>query len=294
MMTINTTAGLSAQSRLGESQRAQERTIARLSSGLRVNSAQDDAAGLAIATRLESSTRGSTVALRNVLDGVSYLQVYEGGVRTVTDNLQRMRELAVQAKTGTLSDADRANLNAEYAALRDENASIVGNSAYNGKQLYQQTAESMNLTLQIGQGATDSLDLSMSRISTLVFPDGSSMPGVEVSLASGVNLINADFSPSDVLNVSNATNALDEIDQALGYTTEIMAKVGAYQSRLLAISETLETQITQESAARGRIVDADFAKETAQLTRNQIIQQAALAMTAQANSAPELVLQLLR
>jgi flagellin len=293
MLSINPNLPSTATTGLNNSQRGIENSVARLSSGLRVNSAKDDAAGLAIATRLEASVRGNTVATRNVQDGISYLQVYEGGMRSITDNLQRMRELAVQASTGTLNDSDRLNLNAEFAALRDENSSMVGLAKYNGKPLYQQTAESMTLDLQIGSESTDTLTLQMSRVSTLVFPDGSSMPGVEVALASGVNLINADFSPADILTVTNASNVIDEIDQAIGYTAEIGAKVGSYISRLESVVSGLDTLNANETTARGRIVDADFAKETAQLTRQQIIQQAATAMTAQANASPKLALQLL-
>lgn len=293
MLSINPNPQSIAATGLNSSQRAIENSVARISSGLRVNSAKDDAAGLAIATRFEASVRGNTVAIRNVQDGISYLQVYEGGVRSITDNLQRMRELAVQSSTGTLNDSDRMNLNAEFAALRDENSSMVGLAKYNDKPLYQQTAESMTLDLQIGSQSTDTLTLQMSRVSTLVFPDGSSMPGVEVALASGVNLINADFSPADILTVANARNVIDEIDQAIGYTAEIGAKVGAYISRLESVVSGLDTLNANETTARGRIVDADFAKETARLTRQQIIQQAATAMTAQANASPKLALQLL-
>lgn len=175
-----------------------QKSVERLSSGLRVGSSRDDAAGLAISTRMESNIRGSTVALRNVSDGISYLQTYEGGLQSVLGNLQRMRELSVQAKNGTLNSSDRGNLNSEFKALLDENSRITSSSQFNGKSLYDQTSESMELDLQISESSTDSIKLNLSKISDLRYPDGTVITGVPVSLSSGTNLLKSDFSQVDV------------------------------------------------------------------------------------------------
>lgn len=293
MISINSSASRLAIRNLSTTQQAMQKSVERLSSGLRVGSSKDDAAGLAISTRMESNIRGSTVALRNVSDGISYLQTYEGGLQSVLGNLQRMRELSVQAKNGTLNSSDRGNLNSEFKALLDENSRITSSSQFNGKSLYDQTSESMELDLQISESSTDSIKLNLSKISDLRYPDGSVITGVPVSLSSGINLLKSDFSQVDILSVENAETSLDEIDRAIDFSVLMASQVGAYQSRLESIASSIEVSIETSSTARGRIIDADFAKETATLTRNQIIQQAALAMTIQANASPKLALQLL-
>ena len=275
--TINTNVlAITAQRNLDRSQGMMTTAMERLSSGLRVNSAKDDAAGLAIAERMNTQVRGMQVAMRNASDGISLSQVAEGGLNEVGNMMQRMRELAVQSANGTNSGSDRDNLNQEYQALADEIGRISETTAFNGVKVLGSGAGTFGF--QVGANAGEQLAISTTNIAT----------NADIALATS-----ATIAGSGTAGVSAATAAITALDSAIDAVTTERAKYGAVQSRFESSINNLQIGVENQSAARGRIVDADFAVETAKLTRSQILQQAGNAMVAQANSAPQSVLQLL-
>ena len=288
MLGINTNApSLNAQTNLSKSAMSLETSIARLSSGLRVNSAKDDAAGLAIAERMTAQIRGFDVAARNANDGVSLLQVADGALGKIGDNLQRMRELGVQAKNGTLNATDRANLNREYTELANEVGRVATGTTFNGNNIFAAANKTVNLQIGSGNVASDTLGVNLTDTGTAAGNDlqttlGGATQAAIVTAFGGVD------------TVANATTAITEIDTAINDITNLRATTGASLSRLDQVVSSLETTSSNLSSARGRIMDADFAKETANLTRAQILQQAGTAMLAQANQLPNNVLSLLR
>jgi len=261
---INTNiSSLNAQRNLNASQSGLNQSIERLSSGLRVNSAKDDAAGLAIATRMDSQIRGNDVAIRNSNDAISYLQVTEGGLSKATDALQRMRELAVQAANGSYGSGDRANLDTEFQQLTQELTRLSTSTQFNGLNVF----GGSGYTFQIGSGSADTLQVS----------------SVTAASVSG-----------SVATASDATAAITAIDAQLDTVNTSRASLGAYQNRFEAVISSLQVNIENVSAAKSRIMDADFAAETAKMTRNQILQQAGTAMLAQANQLPNSVMSLIK
>jgi flagellin len=259
---INTNiASLNTQRSLSASQSSLHTSLARLSSGLRVNSSKDDAAGLAIATRMDGQIRGQNVAIRNANDALSYAQTAEGAIGKVTDALQRMRELAVQSINGSNSTSDRANLDAEFQQLVAE-VTRLGAQKFNNVAIFG-TAN----TFQIGADAGDTIAVAAITATTI---------------AGGVT------------TAALATTALGDIDTALDAANTSRASLGAVQNRFESVISFLQTSVENVSAAKSRIMDADFAAETANMTRGQILQQAGTAMLAQANTLPNGVLALLR
>lgn len=287
MLGINTNvASLTAQKNLSGSGMGLNTAIARLSSGLRVNSAKDDAAGLAIAERMQAQIKGYDVAARNANDGISLLQVADGAMGKISDNLQRMRELAVQAKNGTLNPTDRVNLNREYAELANEVNRIVTGSTFNGNNMFDAANKTLSFQVGTGNAVSDTLALNLT--------DNGLAAGNDLTtiMTNGAASIQANLNGVDT--VANATTALNTLDASIDAITGIRAVVGAGQSRLEQVASFADTSSTNLQAARGRIMDADFAKETAALTRSQILQQAGTAMLAQANQLPNNVLSLLQ
>lgn len=275
--TINTNVpALTARRNLAGTQNTMATAMQRLSSGLRVNSAKDDAAGLAIAERMNTQVRGMNVAIRNANDGISLSQTAEGGLNEIGNMMQRMRELAVQSANGTNSSSDRDNLNAEYSALAEEIGRIADTTAFNGVKVVGSGATSFSF--QVGANAGEQLAISTTNINS------------NANVASAVNATIAGSGPG---GISAATAAITALDGAIDAITTERAKYGAVQSRFESAINNLQIGVENQSAARGRIVDADFAVETAALTRAQILQQAGNAMVSQANSAPQSVLQLL-
>ena len=272
-MTINTnTASLNAQRNTAASGASLATTMARLSSGLRVNSAKDDAAGLAIADRMSTQVRGMNVAIRNAGDGISMAQIAEGGLSGIGDMLQRMRELAVQASNATNKDEDIAKLNKEFVELGAEVTRMVDATQFNGQQILK---SGTSLVFQVGAG-------------------GSSASFDEITIA-GIDLSSA-FGSITSLGSANSTarDMLAILDTALGTINDHRATLGATQSRFENTISYLRTAVENQSAARGRIMDADFAAESANLSRSQILQQAGTAMIAQANQLPQNVMRLLQ
>jgi len=286
MLSINTnTASLAAQRNLSTNGSGLQTSIERLSSGLRVNSAKDDAAGLAISDRMNAQVRGMAVAARNANDGVSKLQVADGALGKVSDNLQRMRELAVQSSNGTLNNTDRANLNREYTELANEVGRVAVDTKFNGNAVF--VAANKSVSLQIGANASDTLTSNLTSDGTATGDDLQTSLGGTTAAAIATAL-------GDITSSGNATTAMGTMDTQIDNVSNLRASVGAGQSRLEQVVSNLDSQSSSLSAARGRIIDTDFAKETASLTRAQILQQAGTAMLAQANQLPQNVLSLLR
>ena len=271
--TINTNiASLNAQRNLSMSQNSLMTSMQRLSSGLRVNSAKDDAAGLAIAERMHTQVRGSNVAIRNANDGISLSQTAEGAIGKIGDMLQRMRELAVQAANATNGTDDRANLDAEYQQLAEEITRTLDNTRFNGLNILAGAAGTQ--VFQVGADNTDTI--------TVVTTDLSGATSIGSVTGGGIT------------TPANASAAMADIDAALTTINTERAMYGAIQNRFEAIISTLQVTAENQAAARGRIMDADFAAETANLSRAQILQQAGTAMVAQANQLPQQVLRLLQ
>ena len=273
--TINTNIGsLTAQRNLNSSQSSLATSMQRLSSGLRVNSAKDDAAGLAIAERMNTQVRGMNVAIRNSNDAISMAQTAEGAIGKVGDMLQRMRELAVQSANATNSDTDRKSLDDEFQALGDEIQRTLTSTKFNGKAML--AGDAGTLAFQVGANANETIDVVTARLDT-----GSSIQSVTDAT-------------SAITTAATAQTALTNIDAALAKVNSERAMYGATQSRFESAIGNLQISVENQSAARARIMDADFATETANLSRAQILQQAGTAMVAQANALPQGVLALLR
>ncbi len=270
MATINTNINsLNAQRSLANSANSLSVSMARLSSGLRVNSAKDDAAGLAIAERMDTQTRGMNVAIRNANDGISLAQTAEGALGAISNNLQRMRELAVQAANGSNNSSDIQSLDNEYKLLAAENARVASSTTFNGTTVIGTTGSTYSF--QIGANAVSQND-------TLTVT-GSSFSGTATSLGTAN---------------STAFAQISLLDADINTVTSARATWGATQNRFDTVITNLRVGAENSAAARGRIMDADYAAETANLSRAQVLQQAGTAMVAQANSSPQMVLQLLK
>lgn len=294
MLSINTNLmSLNAQRNLATTQSSLANSMQRLSSGLRVNSAKDDAAGLAIAETMTSQVRGQAVAIRNANDAISMAQTGEGALGSISGMLQRMRELAVQAANGTNDTDARKNLNTEFTELKSEITRTVDATKFNGTSVLKMADK---ITFQVGANAgtggsfssADSIEIakvdigvSTSEVGKLVLTSGSTF---QITDTSGTT------SPA----AEDALKAIGQIDKALKEVTEKRALFGAAQNRFDNAISNLRTSVENQSAARGRILDADFATETANLSRSQVLQQAGTAMLQQANAMPNGVLALLR
>ncbi len=274
MQVVNTNIfSLNSQRALNNSQNSMQTSLERLSSGLRINKAKDDAAGLAISERLSAQIRGLDQANRNANDAISLLQTGEGAMAEISTSLQRMRELAVQAMNGTVSAADKASLDDEYQALAAEITRNTDSTEFNGTSVIGTKA---SLTFQIGFDAN-----ANNQIKVTTFDLAGTGSGVGSALAGAIS------------TKASASYAVGAIDNALDKVSQIRAGFGAAQNRLDSVVRNNSNIIENQSAARSRILDADFAKETANLTRAQILQQAGTAMLAQANQMPQSVLSLL-
>ena len=280
--TINTNlSSLAAQRALNATQGSLSTSMQRLSSGLRVNSAKDDAAGIAIADRMQTQVRGMNVAMRNANDAISLLQTAEGLVGQVNGILQRMRELAVQAANATNNTGDRSNLNSEYQQLANEVNRMLRDTTFNGLKILGTDGGTNPQTYQIGPNSGDTISFSISNL---------------VSSPNILNITGADpaVTAPAINTPDGATGALTNIDAALDLLNTERATYGAVQNRMDSIIEVMQVNAENTAAARGRIMDADFARETANLARAQVLQQAGSAMLAQANAMPQQVLQLLK
>jgi flagellin len=361
---INTNIpSLNTQRNLGSSQASLSTSIQRLSSGLRINSAADDAAGLAISDRMNSQIRGLTVAQRNANDGISLAQTAEGALSTVNDNLQRMRELAVQASNGSNTVQDRKTMNDEYKQLSSEVFRVLNGTTFNGQNLFTGTgtgasagtasssstvSAALSLTFQVGANVTDNklndqisislTDLSNDKTLANVLATTASLIGGAQTTTAGTAIttqqglltsakaaLDTLFSTASTLTASalatsaktlqasidsaqlsldialadpnaqtDAQKQIQNLDKAIATISAANSQFGAVQNRFNAVIANTQIATENLTASRSRIMDADFASETANLSRAQILQQAGTAMLSQANSAPNGVLALLR
>ena len=283
MAVINTNImSLNAQRNLSATQSALATSVQRLSTGLRVNSAKDDAAGLAIAERMNTQVRGMNVAIRNANDAISLSQTAEGALSKINDMGQRMRELAVQSANATNSESDRANLDAEFQALSAEIKRNLEGTSFNGTKLFAALA---TMTFQVGANNVASDQIAV--VTTNLTAD-TTMTGILGGGGGG------GATAADIKTVDKSRDALDKLDKMLATVNAKRAEFGATQNRFEAVIQTLQVSAENQTAARSRIMDADFASETAALTRSQVLQQAGTAMLSQANSLPNNVLSLLR
>jgi flagellin len=261
---------MTAQNRLNKNTQTLQRTFQRLSSGLRINSAKDDSAGLSIGTRFSAQVRGLNQAMRNANDGISLVQVAEGALEETTAALQRIRELSVQASNDTYTSADRANLQDEVDQLVAEINRISSSTKFNGQSLLGGSFTSKNLQVGAYSGQAINFEVTGSALSA--------------------NTIGASVLIS---NQSAANSAVTSIDNAIDSIATVRASLGALQNRFESVINNLSNQAENITAAESRIMDADIAAETAQLTRSSILQQAGTAILAQANQQPLTALSLL-
>ena len=284
--SINTNIiSLNAQRNLNSSQSALASSMQRLSSGLRVNSAKDDAAGMAIAERMNAQVRGMSVAVRNANDGISLAQTAEGALGKVSDSLQRMRELSVQAANATNSNSDKDSLDKEFGELAKEVQRVLGGTSFNGLKVLGANAGALSFQVGANTTSNDAISVTTTNMTT----------NADITAVAGTN--NAGAGRAVIDNTANAAaiqGVIANIDTALDTVNGERATLGASQSRFDAVISNLQTSIENQTAARSRITDTDFAVETANLSRASILQQAGNAMVAQANQLPQQVLQLLR
>jgi len=274
--TINTNIpSLNAQRNLNQSQGSLNTALQRLSSGLRVNSAKDDAAGLAIATRMTAQGRGMTVAMRNANDGISLAQTAESALGQIKDHLLRMRDLAVQSANASNTSGDRDQLQKEFSELQSEITRIYTQTSFNGLKILDTNAGTN--AFQVGANSGETVDVITTALSGTAV-SGLASSAVAISGTAG----------------SAMGSAIDAIDQALDALSTERSIYGAAQSRFEGVISMLQVARENQDAAASRIMDADYAAETAALTRGQILQQAGVAMLAQANALPNNVLSLLR
>lgn len=262
------TESLLAARNLNRTQKGLSQSISRLSSGLRINSAADDAAGLAISEKMRSQVRSYGAALRNAMDGISMIQIAEGTLNEVAGLYGRMRELAVQGSTGTISSTDRAAINDEYTALQAEADRLAENTDFNGINLIGTGAATIDIQVGINSGANYQISVTMVDV-TSITPSG------------------------NVSSAASSLSAIGLVDTAISALSSGRAKLGASQNRLQASAGMLENARANMSAAESRIRDANVAEESAALARHSILAQAGAAALGQANQLPALALALL-
>ena len=281
-LSVNTNiTSLTVQRNLNKAGDALGTSMTRLSSGLKINSAKDDAAGLQISTRMQSQIRGGNQAIQNANDGISVAQTAEGALQATTDILQRMRELAVKARTGTNGTADQKATNKEFADMSDEITRIAASTNLNGKKLLDGSAGTVTLQVGANTGTANHIDLVLS----------SKFDAVSLSVDKGTLALTGTDAATAGSNIDNAITAIDAAIAAIGDTR---ASLGASQNRLTSTISNLQNIVENTTAAQGRVQDTDFAAETANLTKQQTLQQASTSVLAQANQLPSAVLKLLQ
>jgi len=281
-LTVNTyTTSLNVQKNLNRASDALSTSMQRLSSGLKINSAKDDAAGLQIATRMTSQIRGGNQAIQNANDGISVAQTAEGALQASTDILQRMRELAVKARTGTNGSIDQKATNDEFAQMSDELTRISASTNLNGKNLLDGSAGTVTLQVGANTGSANHIDLVLS----------SKFDAVSLSVGSGTVVLTGASVSGAAANIDNAITAIDAAIAAINSTR---SSLGASQNRLTSTISNLQNIVENTTAAQGRVQDTDFAAETANLTKQQTLQQASTSVLAQAIQLPSAVLKLLQ
>ncbi|AOA04989.1 lateral flagellin LafA [Pseudomonas sp. TMW 2.1634] len=292
-LTIHTNySSLLTQTNLNKTNNALATNQQRLGTGLRINSAADDAAGLQIATRMNAQTKGMAVALRNVSDASSLLQTADGALNEMTDIMQRMKDLATQSANGTNSDADRKSMQAEYNELGKELSNIMENSSFAGEKLFSKDGTSgkfgAEVSFQIGATKDETLALNVSSSLTTL---ASGMNDVSQSYTSG-NVSGA-VSGTEITTVSGAQDMIDKLTGALDKVGELRGQFGANINRLNHTANNLANIKDNTEMARGRIMDADFASESAMMSKNSMLMQSGISMLKQTGQMPSMVMSLL-
>ena len=296
MAVVNTNVNASvAQNALARNERAMNTAMERLSTGQRINSASDDAAGLAIASRMTSQVRGLDTGIRNANDAISMISTADGALVEVTNMLRRMRELALQASNGTTTEADRNYLNAEYQNLVSEIERISANTEWNGRTILKGSANATGdstVAFQVGANGGQTVSVNFGNISQ---DSGSGATVFETFETSGTMTAGAFISAQTTASaITTATAAITQIDSAITSVNSQRATFGAAINQLTYAVDNLSNVRVNAEASRSRILDADYAAETSELARTQIISQAGTAMLAQANQLPQTVLSLLQ
>jgi len=274
MSVINTNINaMQASNASNQASMALGQAMQRLSTGKRINSAKDDAAGLAITTSMTSQIRGMSQGIRNANDGISLAQTAEGALNEVTNMLQRVRELAVQSSSGTYQSSDRANMNQEVSSLQTQISSVLSNTKFNGVGLFSTTSGSnLTFSIQAGANSSDSISLTSNAI------DGTNISSTAL----------------DVSSNTLASTTMANVDLALADVAKANAGFGAGESQLSSAVNNLTSNVTNLSSAQSRILDTDYSAETTAMSKAQILSQASTAMIAQANQSQQNVLSLLR
>jgi flagellin len=275
-LDINTNiASIDAQRNLANTQLSLNQSMQRLSSGLRINSAADDAAGMAISENMQANIGSMNQAVRNANDGISMTETAEGALNETSSILINMRQLATQASNGTMSSSDLANIGVEFSALQSEITRISAVTSFNGMNLLDGTLSGAGKTLQIGAGDTGNDQLSV----TIGKADATTL-----GVGSGVS----------VSSQSSAISSLAAIDAAINSVSTMQGNLGTVQNRLQDAISNLQVAVENTTAANSRIVDVDVASETANLSRTQVLEQAGVSVLSQANQLPQLALKLLQ
>ena len=272
-LSVNTNVtSMNAQNQMAKSQEALKTSFARLASGMRINNASDDAAGLGIAKSMNAPVRSYAVAERNTNDGISMLQTADGGAEQVHGLLTRMRELAVQASNGSMSSNDLTNIDAEYQQNLQEIDRVAGSVQFNGINLLAGATASKTFQVGIGTASTDRIDVTFG----------------------GVDATRLAVNGSSLTSFSNAQTSITKLDTAIQSLSSTRAQFGAGMNRFSAAVSNLQSMQTNTSAALSRVQDTDIARETADLSKNQVLSQAGAAILSQANQTPQVALSLLR
>jgi flagellin len=285
MLSLHTNAAaLSAQNSIGTTQKSLSTSMTRLSTGFRINSAMDDAAGLQIATRLKAQTSGMAMAMRNTQNSISMLQTAEGSFDEMTNMLVRMKDLATQAADASSTTADRAAMQSEYDALGTELGNVMNNTTFGGSKLLKGGTIAAPMTFQIGASTAEKMtvDLSTSVGTTL-----------EASLAAASGNYTAAATGTE-LTAANASATIDKLSTAIADVGTVRSALGAASNRLDHVYNNLSNISTNTKAATGRIMDVDFASESSNMTSSQMLLQAGTAMLKQSNSMSSMVMSLLQ
>lgn len=291
MLSLHTNAAaLSAQNSIASTQKSLSTSQTRLSTGFRINSAMDDAAGLQIATRLKAQTSGMAVAMRNTQNSVSMLQTAEGAFDEVTNMLVRMKDLATQASDASSSPNDRSAMQSEFDALGTELGNVMNNTSFGGNKLLAKVGGTLAapMTFQIGASSAEQMNIDLSATGT------SSMVTLDASLTAATSKYTLPAPGVEFATAASANTSIDLLSTAIGDVSTVRSALGAAANRLDHVYNNLSNISTNTKAATGRIMDVDFAAESSNMTSNQMLMQAGTAMLKQSNSQSQMVMSLLQ
>ncbi len=293
MLSLHTNyASLSTQNALGATQKTLTTSMSRLGTGFRINSAMDDAAGLQIATRMDAQSRGMAVAMRNTQNGISMMQTAEGAFKEMTNIVTRMKDLATEAANGSATQEDRDALQSEFDQLGEELGNIMTNSSFAGEALFNKAGDGGKLgagavTFQIGATTAETMDVD---VTTALGDLGTDLDAVVASYTAGVT----GTAGTEIATAADANTAIDDLAAVLDSIGAVRAQLGASSNRLESVYNNLSNQRTQTDASKGRIMDVDYAAETANMTKNQMLMQASTSMLKQSSSMSQLVMSLMQ